>query len=80
MNFHGKECDVKNIMTKKEGLDFIDEDYIDGQCLKKKSEFALFLINGHQSHMYYCDPDGILAYEYADDSCQEIHGMWRMWN
>ena len=32
MNFHGKECDVKNIITKKEGLKFIDEDYTDGQC------------------------------------------------
>ena len=30
MNFHGKECDVKNIMTKKTQLSFIDVDYTDG--------------------------------------------------
>ena len=32
MDFHFKECDVKNIMTKKKGLTFIDDGYIDGQC------------------------------------------------
>ena len=32
MDFHGKDCGVKNIMTKKTGLTFIDNDYIDGQC------------------------------------------------
>ena len=24
--------------------------------------------------------DGILGYQYKDDSCEELHGIWRMFN
>ena len=50
------------VKLKKVNVDFIDQGYIDGSCIK----------DGNFYKRFYCEDEDILIYVYKDSNCQKI--------